>query len=47
MSLTPYYEQDGITVYHGDCRDVLPTVDAQAVMVTDPPYGLIDEFGTS
>ena len=24
--MTPYYEQDGITIYHGDCREVLPTV---------------------
>lgn len=21
--MTPYYEQDGITIYHGDCREVL------------------------
>jgi hypothetical protein len=24
--MTPYYEQDGITIYHGDCREVLPTL---------------------
>jgi len=35
----PYYEQDGITIYHGDCRDVLPEVVAD-VLVTDPPYGV-------
>jgi len=34
----PYYEQDGIVIFHGDCREVLPTVVADAV-VTDPPYG--------
>jgi DNA modification methylase len=36
----PYYEQDGITIYHGDCREVLPEIHGsfQAV-VTDPPYG--------
>jgi DNA modification methylase len=37
--MRPYYEQDGITIYHGDCRDVLPSLRADAV-VTDPPYGL-------
>ena len=34
----PYYAQDGITIYHGDCRDLLPV--ACAVMVMDPPYGI-------
>jgi site-specific DNA-methyltransferase (adenine-specific) len=37
--MTPYYEQDGIVIYHGDCRDVLPSVAAD-VLVTDPPYGV-------
>ena len=38
--MTPYYERDGITLYLGDCREVLPalTVDPDAC-VTDPPYG--------
>lgn len=35
--MTPYYDSDGITIYHGDCRDVLPTVRFDAV-VTSPPY---------
>lgn len=35
--MKPYYEVDGIVIYHGDCRDVLPHVKADAV-VTDPPY---------
>ena len=26
MALKPYYDEDGITIYHGDCRDVLPTL---------------------
>lgn len=37
--MKPYYEHAGITIYHGDCRDVMPHVDADAV-VTDPPYGI-------
>jgi len=35
----PYYEHAGITIYHGDCRDVLPSIVAD-VLVTDPPYGV-------
>jgi site-specific DNA-methyltransferase (adenine-specific) len=35
----PYYEQGDITIYHGNCRDVLPNVQAD-VLVTDPPYGI-------
>jgi DNA modification methylase len=35
----PYYEASGITIYHGDCRELLPEVKAD-VLVTDPPYGL-------
>lgn len=38
----PYYEHAGITIYHGDCRDVLPALhpDQFDVLVTDPPYGM-------
>jgi len=41
--MTPYYEQDGVTIYHGDCRDVLtsfPSGFRVDVTVTDPPYGV-------
>lgn len=37
--MKPYYEHAGIAIYHGDCRDVLPCVTADAV-VSDPPYGM-------
>ena len=37
--MKPYYEADGITIYHGDCREVLPSLSADVVM-TDPPYGV-------
>lgn len=37
--MKPYFERGGIVIYHGDCRDVLPTVQAD-VLVTDPPYGI-------
>ena len=37
--MKPYYERNGITIYHGDCREILPMVGANA-LVTDPPYGM-------
>lgn len=38
--MTPYYERDGIVIYHADARDVLPTIDPSSVdlVLTDPPY---------
>ena len=36
--MNPYYSHGGITIYHGDCREILPTLAAD-VVVTDPPYG--------
>lgn len=34
--------RDGITLYHGDCRDILPLLDPGSVdlVCTDPPYGI-------
>jgi site-specific DNA-methyltransferase (adenine-specific) len=36
----PYFQEDGITIYHGDCREVLPQIEPQSVdlILTDPPY---------
>tara|TARA_R110000824_G_scaffold3683_1_gene17399 strand:+ start:181 stop:807 length:627 start_codon:yes stop_codon:yes gene_type:complete len=36
----PYYEEGGITIYHGDCREVLPTLGRFDLLLTDPPYGI-------
>jgi len=42
--VTPYYDSGGITIYHGDAREILPLVKAD-VMVTDPPYGMDYQSG--
>lgn len=37
--MKPYFDDGTVTIYHGDCREILPTVSAD-VLVTDPPYGV-------
>ena len=36
--MKPYYDQDGITIYYGDSREILPTLDQVDVVFTSPPY---------
>lgn len=43
--MKPYYESNGITIYHGDCREVLPTLDKVDLVLTDPPYGIAYRAG--
>lgn len=41
--MKPYYEDSsGITIYHSDCREWLPSGDA---VVSDPPYGIAYQHG--
>jgi site-specific DNA-methyltransferase (adenine-specific) len=35
----PYYEADGVVIYHGDCREIAPRHSAH-VVIADPPYGV-------
>lgn len=38
--IKPYYEETGITIYHGDCREILPQLPKVDLVLTDPPYGI-------
>lgn len=38
--IAPYYDHAGITIYHGDCRDILPHLPKVDLVLTDPPYGI-------
>lgn len=38
--MTPYYEEPGIQIFHGDCREILPTLGKFDLLLTDPPYGI-------
>ena len=40
--MTPYYTNDLVTLYHGDCREVIPALDAGIdLLLTDPPYSKV------
>jgi len=38
--MTPYYKEKWVTIYLGDCRELLPELDRVSAIVTDPPYEL-------
>ena len=38
----PYYDKDGITIYHGDCRKILPSIQFD-LLLSDPPYGVTQQ----
>ena len=35
-----YYQDDHVTLYHGDSLDILPAIDGITAIVSDPPYGI-------
>ncbi len=36
--MTPYYQDDMCTVYCGDCREILPSIQGAQIVLTDPPF---------
>ena len=42
--MKPYYEDESVTIYHADCRELLPELKADLVL-TDPPYGIGEAAG--
>lgn len=41
----PYYQDELVTIYHGDSRDIAPLLGRFDHVVTDPPYGISKEYG--
>lgn len=35
---TPYYADEHVTLHHGRCEDVLPSLEPVGLVITDPPY---------
>lgn len=38
--MKPYYEDKWVRIFHGDCRDILPSLEPVDLVLTDPPYGM-------
>jgi len=40
-----YYGDKYVTIYHGDCREILPQLPQVDLVLTDPPYGVGVKYG--
>ena len=43
--MKPYYQDKWVTIYHGDCREILPQLPRVDLVLTDPPFLIL--FGTT
>jgi site-specific DNA-methyltransferase (adenine-specific) len=42
--MNPYYQDSHVTIYHGDCRELLPSLNGVGAVITDPPYSSGGQF---
>jgi site-specific DNA-methyltransferase (adenine-specific) len=40
VGIKPYYEDSAVQIFHGDCREIVPTLGRFDLLLTDPPYGI-------
>ena len=40
VNMKPYYQDSAVTIYHGDCREIVPNLGRFDLLLTDPPYGI-------
>ncbi len=38
--MEPYYQEQGITIYHGDCLEIMAGLPPVDLVLADPPYGV-------
>ena len=44
--IAPYYQDTAVTLYHGDCADILPALGVKAnLILTSPPYDNLRTYG--
>jgi len=44
VPINPFYQDASCTIYHGDCREILPSLEKVDLLLTDPPYGIGDRL---
>ena len=44
--MKPYYDHKGITIYHGDCMEIMPHLEPVDLVLTDPPYNAKKNYGS-
>lgn len=44
--MQPYYSDKYVQIFHGDCRDILPSLEPVDLVLTDPPYNVGKDYGT-
>ena len=45
--MKPYYQHKGVTIYHGDCREILPLLtDSVDTILTDPPWPMASDWNS-
>jgi len=42
MTIKPYYETELGKLYHGDCLEIMPQLEPVDLVLTDPPYGIMN-----
>ena len=45
--MKPYYQDGAVTIYHGDCREILPTLPKVDLVLTSPPYDAMRDYDAS
>jgi site-specific DNA-methyltransferase (adenine-specific) len=43
--MKPYYQDEWVTIYHGDCREILPELPKVDLVLTSPPYDNVRDYG--
>ena len=43
--MKPYYQDEWVTIYHGDCREILPQLPKVDLVLTSPPYDNLRDYG--
>jgi site-specific DNA-methyltransferase (adenine-specific) len=45
--MEPFYQDEAVQIWHGDCREILPRLTATDILLTDPPYGVLSATGSA